>query len=127
MTSAAPTPAREPDSRLLRPIDPRVRAALCALGRRFADKGVRLFLFGSVARSWPLAPVGADFDLGYEIAATVPGQNQLRRELDQEVEALPSIRPVDLVDFARAPAEFRAVAAQCLLDLTHASTLPAAS
>jgi hypothetical protein len=132
MTPEATHPARPAlpgaaRSRPLLPIDARVRWALCALGSRYARQGVRVFLFGSVARSWPQAPAGADFDLGYEVDPAVPGRDVLLRQLRRDVETLPSIRPVDLVDFSRASAEFRGAAAECIVDLAHASAPPAAS
>jgi hypothetical protein len=96
---------------------PCVQQALHSLGERYAREGVRVFLFGSVARCWPEAPLGADFDLGYEPPPGTADPEALRRRLEDDLALLPSIRPVDLVDFSRAPASFRAVASQCRLDL----------
>lgn len=97
--------------RPLTPVAPRVRQSLNAVAAHFAPRGVRLFVFGSAARHWPQAPVGADLDLGYQIAATNPDQHiALRRELLRALDNLPTIRPVDAVDFATATPEFRQTA-----------------
>ena len=116
--------ANEKDDKVLRDgdlrlVDPRVRAALQDMARRHARRGVRVFLFGSVARTWPRAPVGADFDLGYEIDRAGGDPEARRRELQHDVEALPSIRPVDLVDFAEVTGTFRAEAAGHIVELAH--------
>lgn len=97
--------------RPLSPVAPRVRQTLNAVAARFAPRGVRLFVFGSAAAHWPQAPAGADLDLGYEIAATSPEQHaDLRRELLLALDDLPTIRPVDTVDFAATTPEFRQTA-----------------
>lgn len=101
----------------LRPVDPLVRSALHGLAVRFARDGVRLFLFGSIARTWPFARVGADFDLGYEMEAQQAGFEAVRRRLEREVESLPSIRPVDLVDFSMVTDAFRAEAEKLTIEL----------
>ncbi len=103
--------------RPLSPVAPRVRQALNAVAARFAPRGVQLFVFGSAAVHWPQAPVGADLDLGYEIASASPDQHAaLRRELLLALADLPTIRPVDVVDFAGATPEFR----QTACTITHA-------
>ena len=101
------------------PVDPRVRDSLCALARRYDHRGVRVFLFGSTARTWPRAPVGADFDLGYEMVRSGGDGDARRRDLEREVGELPSIRPVDLVDFSRVTEAFRTEAAKHIVELAH--------
>lgn len=97
--------------RPLTPVAPRVRQSLNAVAAHFASRGVRLFVFGSAAAHWPQAPAGADLDLGYEIATAHPAQHAtLRRELLLALDGLPTIRPVDVVDFAAATPEFRQTA-----------------
>lgn len=97
--------------RLLSPLAPRVRQTLNAVATRFAPHGVRLFVFGSAAAHWPDVPTGADLDLGYEITSVHPARHAtLRRELLQALDGLPTIRPVDVVDFAAATPEFRQTA-----------------
>lgn len=93
--------------RPLQPIAPRVRQTLNQLAGRFAPRGVRLFVFGSAAPHWPAAPVGADLDLGYELPAALPAeQDRLRRELLAALDELPTVRPVDAVDFGSVSPEF---------------------
>lgn len=106
-------------------MDRRVRDGLRDVALRHAQRGVRVFLFGSVARSWPKAPIGADFDIGYEIDRSLGDRDVRRRELERDVETLPSIRPVDLVDFSEVTEAFRAKAAKNIVDLVHES--PAAT
>ena len=122
--SVAESPGR-PAGRPQRELAPCVQAALGALGNKYAREGVRVFLFGSVARSWPQAPAGADFDIGYEVPPGTSDPARLLRRLEDDLEALPSIRPVDLVDFSAAPESFRAAATQCTLPLSHVSRPPA--
>lgn len=110
-------PVGAPSRRRLRPVDPRVCATLRDLAANYARHGVRIFLFGSAAHTWPLAAVGADFDLGYEIESSRSDQEALRRSLERDVRALPSIRPVDLVDFSEVAASFRAEAEKCVIEL----------
>lgn len=103
--------------RPLSPVAPRVRQTLNAVAARFAPRGVRLFVFGSAAAHWPDAPAGADLDLGYEIISAHPAQlSALRRELLQALADLPTVRPVDAVDFAATTPEFR----QAACAITHA-------
>ncbi|MBA3850214.1 MAG: hypothetical protein C0502_09515 [Opitutus sp.] len=97
--------------RPLVPVAPRVRHALNDLATRFAARDVRVFLFGSAAPSWPLVPAHADLDIGYEIGASDPAQRaRLRRELLTALELLPTVRPVDAVDFDSVAPEFAAAA-----------------
>jgi len=99
--------------RVLKPVSPRLRVELHALAERFAQKRTRVFLLGSSAPAWPLAPAGADLDLGHKTDAieTASGYAGLRRELAQAVELLPTVRSIDLVDFSTVTPEFR----QCAL------------
>lgn len=96
--------------RPLVPVAPRVREILNVIATRFAPRGVRLFVFGSAAPHWPDAPAGADLDLGYEIAAAPDQHAALRRELLQALDGLPTVRPVDAVDFAATTPGFRQTA-----------------
>lgn len=97
--------------RPLQPISPRVRRTLNEVAARFAPRGVRLFVFGSAAPTWPSAPARADLDLGYEITTTdAARRSALQRELLRSLEDLPTVRPIDVVDFDRIPADFAAAA-----------------
>jgi len=115
------TPSARQAGRTFSPLSPRICDELRQLGRRYANRGTRLFLFGSVARSWPAAPVGADFDLGYEFVSNPAAKDSLRRELERDVEALPTIRPIDLIDFSKVSAAFRAEAMQAIVELSDES------
>ncbi len=96
--------------RPLSPVAPRVRrslASLASLAGRLGPDGVRFYRFGSAAPHWPLAPAGADLDIGSELPAASPEiQLGLRHEILKGIEALPTVRPVDLVDFATVTPDF---------------------
>ncbi len=129
MNSAVNAAARvKPRSgRRLKFLDVRVRRALGELAARYAPQGVRLFLFGSVARTWPLAADTADLDLGYEMMSPSMDADGLRRRLERDVESLPTVRPVDLVDFSSATSAFRAAAEKEAIELKNEPVVPAAS
>ena len=94
------------DIRTLPPLPPRVRDALIDLAKRYHRIGLQVFLFGSVARSWPLAAATADLDIGFEFQdGRVDGH--ITRTLAREIDNLPTIRPVDLVHFSRVSSPFR--------------------
>ncbi len=123
MASAIPpsAPRGAPRERPRQTLAPCIQRAFGDLGSRYAREGVRVFLFGSVARFWPEAPLGADFDVGYEASDVTAVRLDLRRRLEEDLAALPSIRPVDLVDFSAAPEPFRSIASRWTIDLAHVS------
>lgn len=94
-------------------LSPLVWSALCALGRRFSARGLHVFLFGSFAAGTQRP--GSDIDLGFELAPSTPATviDELRRAVDD----LPTIRPVDLVDFTHADADFVQIARACVREL----------
>jgi predicted nucleotidyltransferase len=100
-------------------VAPEVRAYLYEVARQQARYGVRLFLFGSVARTWPQAHIGADLDIGYEIDRTRNDLDVRRRSLERDIEGLPSIRPVDLVDISEVSDAFLAQAVKHVVELSH--------
>jgi len=67
-----------------------------------------LFVFGSFARGDQRA--GSDLDLGIEWR--VPHSPSLFRELCADVEKLPTIRKIDLVDFSRVSPQWKEVASR---------------
>ena len=83
-----------------------VLEGLRRLGAEASVRGIHLFLFGSFARGD--ARPNSDLDLGYELRGGVHPIN--RTWLIDAVDALPTIRPIDLVDFAGVSPEFRNVA-----------------
>jgi predicted nucleotidyltransferase len=86
---------------------------------------VRLFLFGSVARTWPEAHIGADLDIGYVLDPARSDRAERVRSLQRDLEALPTVRPVDLVDLSHASTAFVAQASQYIVELSDES--PAAT
>jgi hypothetical protein len=83
-----------------------VLEGLRRLAAESSARGIRLFLFGSFARGD--ARPTSDLDLGYEMQGGAQPVN--RRWLFDAVEALPTIRPIDLVDFASVSPAFRNIA-----------------
>ena len=83
-----------------------VREGLRRLAAESSARGIRLFLFGSFARGD--ARPNSDLDLGYEMRGGIQPAN--RTWLLDAVDALPTIRPIDLVDFAGVSPAFRNVA-----------------
>ena len=115
------SPAKSARTRQLIPVAPCVRAHLQELAKQQARFGVRLFLFGSVARTWPKAHIGADLDIGYAIDPARSDRAERIRSLQRDLEALPSVRPVDLVDMSQASADFVAQASQYIAELSDDS------
>ena len=72
-----------------------------------------MFLFGSFAAGTQRP--GSDLDIGFDPAPGAPAV--LVDELRRAIEDLPTIRPVDLVDFSRADPEFVRVARTRVRDL----------
>ena len=66
------------------------------LARQYRVEGAELFIFGSFARSE--AQPTSDLDIGVEWQEERPAD--VFRQLDRGIQALPTTRPVDLVDFA---------------------------
>ena len=83
-----------------------VLEGLRRLAAESSARGIRLFLFGSFARGD--ARPTSDLDLGYEMPGGVQPAN--RTWLFDAVDALPTIRPIDLVDFASVSPAFRNIA-----------------
>ena len=111
--------------RKLIPLPPQVRNHLHQVAKKQARLGVRMFLFGSAARTWPQAHIGADLDIGYEIDGNRIDRADRLESLERDIQALPSIRPVDLVDFSKAGEAFRARALQHTVELADDSAATA--
>ena len=99
-------------------IDPRVVRRLNELAESFAGLGLRLFVFGSVAETYPEARKGADLDLGVFVDEDLdPGTRQVRlRDLRRQLDELPTVRPVELVEFDSVDARFKEVALRSRID-----------
>ena len=92
-----------------------VREKLCDIAGEFASCGLNVFVFGSIAENWPYSPVGADLDIGFE----GDGDQAVRERLSRAIDALPTIRPVDLVDFDKVDEHFKSIALQHKVDLLN--------
>ena len=121
----AAMPEVHPPARKLIPLPAQVRNHLHQVAKKQARLGVRMFLFGSVARTWPQAHLGADLDIGYEIDGNRSDRADRLESLERDIQALPSIRPVDLVDFSKAGEAFRAQALRHTVDLADDSVATA--
>jgi uncharacterized protein len=84
-------------------LPPSVLAFLLDTAREFRPKGAELILFGSFAQGQQRP--NSDIDLAIRwTSGPIPG---VRQELADRIDALPSIRPVDLVDLAAAGDRFK--------------------
>jgi len=102
------------DCRNMNELHPIVRKRLQEIGAHTRRKGGRLFVFGSIAETWPQARKGADLDVGFE-GLDAEAAEEIKRLLT----SLPSIRPVDIVDFDQADAAFKTVAKSKIVLLSH--------
>ena len=116
MCSKPMVPATETDASPC--IDPRVVRRLNELAESFAGLGLRLFVFGSVAETYPAAGKGADLDLGVLVDEDLdPATRRERlRNLRRHLDELPTIRPVDLVEFDSVDPRFKEVALRSRID-----------
>jgi predicted nucleotidyltransferase len=89
-----------------------VRASLHSLAQETSAIGGKLFVFGSFARGD--ARPTSDLDIGF---SAPPMDNQVRQMLAERIPALPTIRPIELVDFDQLEPGFRAVAGKNILPL----------
>jgi predicted nucleotidyltransferase len=96
------------------PLPARLWRHLQELARKYRKDGVVLFIFGSFAQG--NARPTSDLDLGVEWQGQ-PNPTVFRR-LYQDAQTLPTIRPIDLVDFSQAGSRFRQTAG------THKIYLP---
>jgi hypothetical protein len=96
----------------------RVVRGLNVLAEDLSKKGFELFVFGSVAQTYPLARKGADLDLGICAKEVLQPEIKLERmrHARREIQSLPTIRPVDLVDFDTVGADFKELALRNRLD-----------
>lgn len=84
----------------------RLHGRLSALGQKYHARGIDLFVFGSFARGDDRP--NSDLDLGLEWRH--PRSPALLRELQKEVDDLPTIRKIELVDFSCSSRQWRAIA-----------------
>ena len=98
--------AKNRESMTLEDLPSPVLEGLRRLAADASARGIRLFLFGSFARGD--ARPNSDLDLGYEMQGGIQPANRIW--LLDAVDALPTIRPIDLVDFAGVSPAFRNVA-----------------
>ncbi len=88
------------------PLPPRLLQSLQELAQKYKAGGLDLFIFGSFARG-DHRPT-SDLDLGVEWRGERDPKTFLR--LYWEVQALPTIRKIELVDFSQTDPNFRRVA-----------------
>ncbi len=88
---------------------------MCAriVRRHLPDPAHTIFLFGSRARG--TAHERSDIDIGIEGPAPVP--YEILASIADEIEESPTLYSVDVVDFKRAPEEFRATALEHVAEI----------
>ena len=95
-------------------LHPKVEEALFGMATQFAQRGIELFVFGSLAQGSPHK--GADLDIGY--FGNSEFSKQLIYELETAINSLPTIRPIDLVDFSKTSERFKEEALKHTISLT---------
>ncbi|MBM4111489.1 MAG: nucleotidyltransferase domain-containing protein [Phycisphaerae bacterium] len=94
-------------------LHPAVWQALLAVAEQFAARGLSVFVFGSFATG--TQHQASDLDVGFR---RVHGTDTAaERDLRAAIDALPTIRQVDLVDFDRADPDFVRIASRHLIPL----------
>jgi predicted nucleotidyltransferase len=105
-------------------VDPPVESEVLAVAREVAriargvlrDRQYRVFLYGSWVSSG--ARPRSDIDIG--IAGPEPVDPSAMQQIREACDILPTLYSVEIVDFARAPAAFRAEATSRTLELEPA-------
>lgn len=103
-----------PNAVSLESLPARLRSQLKALGRKYGREGVELFVFGSLARKD--GRFNSDLDLGVEWRK--PASPKLFRQICRDVDDLPTVRKVDLVDFSKATPRWRKIAGRHRVSLS---------
>ncbi len=96
-----------------RGLHPRVAGQLTDTADWAAARGVKMVVFGSFARGENRP--GSDLDLG--LVWQQRRDPAVAGEIERSLESLPTVRRIDLVDFAEASPEFRAHALRRVLEL----------
>lgn len=91
----------------------RVTVSLRALAQEAEAAGGRIFIFGSFARGD--ARPTSDLDIGFYARA---GGDRFKQLLAERIPALPTIRPIELVDFDQVDPGFRLIAERNILLLS---------
>lgn len=91
-------------------VHPVIQHELKHLLVKYEKLGVDMFLFGSVADTWPECRRGADFDIAVDAVPATKDRRDVVRQLERDVARLPTIRPVDVVDLANVSPAFRETA-----------------
>lgn len=89
------------------------QAVLDIIAKHLDRRAYRVFLFGS--RASEKGGDRSDFDIGIEGPAPVP--DRAWSEIKEEVEELPTLYTVDLVDFRRVSEDFRNIALEHVQEL----------
>jgi hypothetical protein len=98
-------------------ISRRLLLELDKTAREFKKRGIKLFIFGSIAETYPASFRGADLDLGYELSTEDQASEALEHELAKSIGELPTIRPIDLVNFSKAGHRFKTTASRKIIKL----------
>lgn len=94
-------------------LHPAVWQALLAVAEQFTARGLSVFVFGSFASG--SQHQASDLDVGFR---RLPGTDAgAERDLRIAIDALPTIRQVDLVDFDRADPDFVRIASRHVIHL----------
>ena len=90
-----------------------IEEAVARIVRKHADSRYRVFLFGS--RATGAARRGSDYDIGIEGPA--PLKTSVLSDIEEEIENLPTLATIEIVDFANVSPSFRQVATMKTRDI----------
>jgi predicted nucleotidyltransferase len=91
----------------------RVTVSLRALAQDAEAAGGKIFIFGSFARGD--ARPTSDLDIGFYARK---GGDRFKQLLSERIPELPTIRPIELVDFEQLEPDFRLIAEKNILPLS---------
>lgn len=90
------------------PVEKLKKEILAIIGKHVDLKRYRVFFFGS--RIEGIADERSDIDVGIEGAKPIPSDTWL--DIKEEIECIPTLYKIDIVDFRRAAPIFKEVASQ---------------
>ncbi|MFP4156109.1 MAG: hypothetical protein ACLFU4_00655 [Opitutales bacterium] len=108
----------KPEATTAARLHPRVVHALNEIATELSESGLELFLFGSVAQTYPYVRKGADLDLGLHSIAdfSSEAEHKIKRLAVSRLLEIPTIRPLDIVDFDTAGERFKNLAMETRLE-----------
>ncbi len=90
-----------------------IERAVAQIVRKHLGQEYRIFLFGSRAKG--TARRGSDYDIGIEGPVPVPAS--IKFDIEDDLEKLPTLATIEIVDFSQASERFARSAARSARDI----------